>query len=92
MHLLTSYFIISCNKKFMKSSLINILKLKKMKAILPILIAIILLPGFESIAQNINHPNKTGPMGVEVNTRTGNLFLFAFAASFWDCSSSLRHR
>jgi RHS repeat-associated protein len=26
-------------------------------------------------AQNINTPNKTGPMGVEVNTKTGNLFL-----------------
>ena len=25
-------------------------------------------------AQNINIPNKTGPMGLEVNTLTGNLY------------------
>lgn len=25
-------------------------------------------------AQNINTPNKTGPMGIEVNTKTGNLY------------------
>lgn len=27
------------------------------------------------LAQNINRPNKTGPMGMEVNTATGNVFL-----------------
>jgi hypothetical protein len=26
-------------------------------------------------AQNINKPNKTGPMGTQVNTYTGNLFI-----------------
>ena len=46
-----------------------------MKPILPVLIAILSLPGFESVAQNINHPNITGPMGLQVNTNTGNLFL-----------------
>ena len=28
-----------------------------------------------STAQNINNPNKTGPLGTQVNTLTGNLFI-----------------
>lgn len=32
------------------------------------------VPPYMLHAQNINTPNKTGPMGIEVNTKTGNLF------------------
>ena len=30
---------------------------------------------FITKGQNINTPNKTGPLGTEVNTHTGNLFI-----------------
>ena len=39
------------------------------------LLCLTLLSGFAGRAQNINRPNKAGPMGIEVNTKTGNLFL-----------------
>jgi YD repeat-containing protein len=39
--------------------------------IVAILMQVLCLNG---IAQNINNPNKTGPMGLQVNTYTGNLF------------------
>lgn len=35
----------------------------------------VLLSVLHGIAQNTNVPNKVGPMGIEVNTRTGNTFL-----------------
>src|SRR5258706_10433175 len=38
-------------------------------------LALLVLSTFSSNAQNINTPNKICPIGVEVNTRTGNLFL-----------------
>ncbi len=39
-----------------------------------ILLAAMLLLTVELSAQNINIPNKTGPMGLQVNTLTGNLY------------------
>lgn len=37
---------------------------------------VLLLAGFYSVgAQNINNPNKPGPLGTQVNTFSGNLFL-----------------
>ncbi|MDQ6756302.1 MAG: DUF6531 domain-containing protein [Bacteroidota bacterium] len=40
-----------------------------------LLVLILLLFFIKGSGQNINIPNKVGPMGIEVNTRTGNLFL-----------------
>lgn len=34
----------------------------------------LLFTGFHGQAQNVNIPNKTGPMGLEVNSYTGNLY------------------
>lgn len=34
----------------------------------------LLFTGFQGQAQNVNTPNKTGPMGLEVNSYTGNLY------------------
>ena len=34
----------------------------------------LLFTGFTGLAQNINIPNKIGPMGLEVNSYTGNLY------------------
>lgn len=39
-----------------------------------ILLAALLPLTVETLAQNINIPNKTGPMGLQVNTLTGNLY------------------
>src|SRR5256885_1534511 len=41
----------------------------------PVVATIFCMLSFFSNAQNTNSPNKTAAMGVEVNTRTGNLFL-----------------
>ena len=38
------------------------------------LLLILLAFAAGSSSQNINMPNKTGPMGIQVNTLTGNLF------------------
>lgn len=35
----------------------------------------ILFWGLEAKAQNLNNPNKKGPLGIQVNTYTGNLFI-----------------
>jgi RHS repeat-associated protein len=40
-----------------------------------ILLVVSLSASVTALAQNINTPNKTGPMGLEVNTFTGNLFI-----------------
>ncbi|GAJ07517.1 unnamed protein product, partial [marine sediment metagenome] len=39
------------------------------------LLAAMALMNQESLAQNINRPNKLAPMGLQVNTATGNVFL-----------------
>ncbi|MBX9782098.1 MAG: T9SS type A sorting domain-containing protein [Chitinophagaceae bacterium] len=39
-----------------------------------LLFVYLLMSGSALMAQNINTPNKTGPMGLEVNSLTGNLF------------------
>lgn len=50
--------------------------MRNIKAILGIglLMTGLLLTGFRGSAQNVNIPNKTGPMGLEVNSYTGNLY------------------
>ena len=40
-----------------------------------ILISLLVLSAVKAGAQNINKPNKQGPMGTEVNTYSGNLFI-----------------
>ncbi|MFZ4057266.1 MAG: RHS repeat-associated core domain-containing protein, partial [Ferruginibacter sp.] len=40
-----------------------------------ILVCTIIVSGVQSFGQNINTPNKKGPLGTEVNTLSGNLFL-----------------
>lgn len=40
-----------------------------------VFIFVAFLVGIKAYAQNINTPNKPGPLGTEVNTLTGNLFL-----------------
>ncbi len=40
-----------------------------------LLLSFLILTGHIALAQNINTPNKTGPMGTQVNTSTGNLFI-----------------
>jgi RHS repeat-associated protein len=44
------------------------------KLILTVVTLYIQVLFLNGIAQNINNPNKTGPMGLQVNTFTGNLF------------------
>ena len=60
----------------MRSSNMNILKdkLRAVKRIM-LLVLIAFIVSENSFAQNVNRPNKIGPMGIEVNTLTGNLFL-----------------
>jgi RHS repeat-associated protein len=61
--------IISLIKKTKAMIAVNKMKLQVL------ITAFILIMSFEKTsAQNINTPNKVGPMGVEVNTKTGNLF------------------
>lgn len=52
-------------------------KLKKIQRLckhILLLVVLWLVAAVHAYAQNINIPNKTGPMGLEVNTLTGNLF------------------
>ena len=44
------------------------------KSLLLTLFAVCFFNGMSADAQNINVPNKTGPMGLEVNTNTGNVY------------------
>lgn len=39
------------------------------------MLVILIIFGNRSIGQNINNTNKTGPMGIDVNTFTGNIFI-----------------
>ena len=70
----------------MKNSQMNIFRMIKLKTMFCsyisrnktgyIAAAFLLLLSFEkSAAQNINRPNKMGPMGMEINTNTGNMYL-----------------
>ncbi len=46
------------------------------KEIKMMLLAILIIGLSGSLkAQNLNRPNKTGPMGVQVNTLSGNVFI-----------------
>ncbi len=40
-----------------------------------IAVMVMLFSSTQLFAQNINNPNKSGPMGTQVNTNTGNLFI-----------------
>ena len=59
----------------MKRIYFHLFNIKKIQYSALILISVLLLSFPECIAQNLNSPNKKGPMGIEVNTHTGNLFL-----------------
>ena len=48
---------------------------KKMKIIRLLPLIVFVFSVINSTAQNINKPNKMGPMGTQVNTQTGNLYI-----------------
>ena len=45
------------------------------KAILQGLTLILLSNSFVVQSQNLNNPNKVGPLGIQVNTLSGNVFI-----------------
>jgi RHS repeat-associated protein len=56
-----------------KSKTMHVLNHEIRKAIKLLFLPTLLYSG-SAFGQNINTPNKIGPMGIEVNTKTGNLF------------------